>query len=66
MHQDRFDAHRFVSLVHRRPRTKWRLFVFQWLEVRAHIRTCYECQERVNETARKNPRPPFGPRPEYN
>lgn len=59
-----FDAHRVIALVCRYPKHKWRFRVWQFMYIQQHVRQCYECNMRLDELDRRNPR--IGPPQEAN
>lgn len=60
----KLNAHRIIGLICRYPKHKWRLKVRQFLELQAHSRQCYECNDRITELLIKNPK--IGPPEERN
>ena len=63
--EEQFDAHRVIGLMFRGGRRhKWRLTIRQYMAMRMHVATCYECNEKIEKAKRENPR--IGPPPEAN
>lgn len=61
------DAHRVIGLICRYPKHKWHFKVGQFLALKAHAKSCYECNDRLDALIKRYPqKPQIGPPQEMN